>query len=63
VPRELSPLQRKEIVSRVLAKYGDRLSPDARSRLLGSIQLAKSATTDPDLVKDRLLHSWATNVR
>jgi hypothetical protein len=62
VPRELSPLQRKEIVSRVLAKYGDRLSPDARSRLLGSVQLAKPAT-DPDLVKDRLLHSWATNVR
>ncbi len=62
MPKELSLAQRKEVVSHVLAKYGDRLSPAAQSQLLAAVQLARPAATDPDLVKDRLVHSWATNV-
>jgi hypothetical protein len=61
-PKELSLAQKKVVVSHLLAKYGDRLSPAATSQLLAAVQLARPAATDPDLVKNRLVHSWATNV-
>lgn len=60
-PKELSLAQKKVVVSHLLAKYGDRLSPAATSQLLAAVQLARPAATDPDLVKNRLVHSWATN--
>jgi hypothetical protein len=60
VPCQLSPAQRKELAARLLTKFGSSLPPNASAQLLSSLQATASAI-DPDLVKDRLLHSWATN--
>jgi len=58
---QLTPEQKKEAISRMITKFGDKMTPSALASLYSALNPKLEYAPHPDLVKDRLLHSWAEN--